>query len=136
VVVVAGGVAGGGGQRRVGVARVCGRTALALRCVRQAGQQCEDGRSRARDGLIDVYDASGTLKKRFATGDVLNAPWGIASAPSDFGPFSNKRIVGNFGDGTIHAASPRAGALVGTLTQKCGTPITIAGLGVSASATG
>jgi uncharacterized protein (TIGR03118 family) len=33
----------------------------------------------------------------------LNAPWGLALAPSDFGRFSNDLLVGNFGDGQINA---------------------------------
>ena len=49
-------------------------------------------------GVIDIYDGGGTLKKRLVTGGDLNVPWGIASAPSNFGPFSNKLLIGNFGD--------------------------------------
>ena len=37
----------------------------------------------------------------------LNAPWGIAQAPRDFGRFSGDLLVGNFGDGTIHAYRPQ-----------------------------
>ena len=33
----------------------------------------------------------------------LNAPWGLAWAPADFGRFSNDLLVGNFGDGRITA---------------------------------
>ena len=33
----------------------------------------------------------------------LNAPWGLAWAPADFGAFSGDLIVGNFGNGRIHA---------------------------------
>ncbi|MDR6496178.1 uncharacterized protein (TIGR03118 family) [Paraburkholderia terricola] len=82
----------------------------------------------AGQGVIDVYDMSGALQKRFATGGDLNAPWGITIAPSNFGPFSNKLIVGNFGDGTLHAFDPQTGAAAGALTQRSGAPITIAGL--------
>lgn len=79
-------------------------------------------------GFVDVYDTAGNLQKRLVSGGALNAPWGVASAPANFGPFSNTLLVGNFGDGTIHAYDPQSGALVGTLTQKDGTPITIPGL--------
>ncbi|MBN3782141.1 TIGR03118 family protein [Burkholderia sp. Ac-20345] len=79
-------------------------------------------------GLIDVYDSGGTFKKRLITGGNLNAPWGIAPAPVGFGPLSNKLLIGNFGDGTIHAYDPQSGAEAGTLTQKNGAPITIPGL--------
>ena len=82
----------------------------------------------AGQGLIDVYDGSGTLKKRLVTGGNLNAPWGIALAPANFGPFSNKLLIGNFGDGMIHAYDPQSGAEAGALMQKNGTPILIPGL--------
>lgn len=48
----------------------------------------------------------------------LNAPWGIAQAPSDFGPFSNAVLTGNFGDGTIHAFDQSSGVLMGTPTPQ------------------
>ncbi|HDR9504048.1 TIGR03118 family protein [Burkholderia pyrrocinia] len=82
----------------------------------------------AGQGLIDVYDSAGALKKRLITGGNLNAPWGIATAPANFGPFGGKLLIGNFGDGTIHAYDPQSGAEAGTLTQKNGAPITIPGL--------
>ena len=34
---------------------------------------------------------------------MLNAPWGIAQAPANFGAFGGDLLVGNFGDGTINA---------------------------------
>ena len=36
-------------------------------------------------GYIDVFDMSGNFVSRFASAGVLNAPWGIAVAPSGFG---------------------------------------------------
>ena len=79
-------------------------------------------------GFIDVYDASGNLKKRLASGGALNAPWGLAAAPADFGPFSNTLLVGNFGDGTIHSYDLQSGKVVGAITQSDGTAITVPGL--------
>ena len=37
-------------------------------------------------GFVDVFDTEGNFKQRFASGGVLNAPWGITQAPSNFGP--------------------------------------------------
>jgi uncharacterized protein (TIGR03118 family) len=54
-------------------------------------------------GFVDVFDANGNLIRRFASRGVLNAPWGVAIAPADFGRFSNSLLVGNFGDGRISA---------------------------------
>jgi uncharacterized protein (TIGR03118 family) len=38
-----------------------------------------------------------------ASRDALNAPWGLAVAPADFGEFGGQLLVGNFGDGMINA---------------------------------
>jgi uncharacterized protein (TIGR03118 family) len=54
-------------------------------------------------GVVDVFLTDGTFFGRVARGGGLNAPWGLAWAPDDFGPFSGDLIVGNFGDGELHA---------------------------------
>ena len=54
-------------------------------------------------GLVDMFDTSGNLMARIATRGALDAPWGLALAPSDFGTFSGDLLVGNFGDGEINA---------------------------------
>jgi uncharacterized protein (TIGR03118 family) len=54
-------------------------------------------------GFVDAFDTSGNLITRVASRGVLNAPWGLALAPSDFGAFSGDLLVGNFGNGMIHA---------------------------------
>ncbi len=79
----------------------------------------------AGHGFIDVYRTDGTLVTRFASGGALNAPWGIARAPSDFGPFSGDLLVGNTGDGHINAFDPHTGAFLGTLTDANGNTIAI-----------
>ena len=80
-------------------------------------------------GALDVFDAAGNLVKRLIpVGGKLNAPWGIAMAPANFGPFSNDLLVGNFGDGTINAFDPATGAFLGTLSDGNGTPLVIDGL--------
>ena len=53
-------------------------------------------------GVIDEYAMDGTLLARVAQHGDLNAPWGIAMAPSDFGDASGDLLVGNFGDGRIN----------------------------------
>ena len=45
----------------------------------------------------------GTFLGRVATHGRLNAPWGLAWAPANFGRFSNDLIVGNFGNGKLNA---------------------------------
>src|SRR5207244_2844669 len=54
-------------------------------------------------GFVDVYGLSGNLLTRVAQHGQLNAPWGLAWAPADFGRFSGDLLVGNFGDGQINA---------------------------------
>jgi uncharacterized protein (TIGR03118 family) len=54
-------------------------------------------------GFVDEFDTSGNLLRRVAQHGQLNAPWGLALAPSDFGRFSGDLLVGNFGDGQINA---------------------------------
>ena len=55
-------------------------------------------------GAVDAYDTEGHLLARVATGEPLNAPWGMTIAPATgFGRFSGNLIVGNFGNGRINA---------------------------------
>jgi uncharacterized protein (TIGR03118 family) len=79
-------------------------------------------------GVVDVYSPNGHFIRRIAAGGALNAPWGIALAPAGFGDFSNKLLIGNFGDGRIHGYSPTAGIPLGPLTDEYGKPIHIDGL--------
>ena len=54
-------------------------------------------------GIVSVFGTDGTFHGRVATFGDLNSPWGLALAPSNFGKFSGDLLVGNFGDGRIHA---------------------------------
>jgi len=38
-------------------------------------------------GYVDIYNSEGQLLQRLEHGDWLNAPWGVALAPLDFGKF-------------------------------------------------
>ncbi len=79
-------------------------------------------------GFVDIFRTDGHLVKRLISRGVLNSPWGLALAPSDFGSFSNALLVGNFGDGLIHAFDPHNGHFLGTLRDKDEKPIVIDGL--------
>jgi uncharacterized protein (TIGR03118 family) len=79
-------------------------------------------------GFVDVFDTSGHLLQRLIRGNHLNAPWGLALAPEDFGPFSNALLVGNFGNGHIQAFDPTTGKFLGQLKDESGRPIVIDGL--------
>jgi uncharacterized protein (TIGR03118 family) len=83
-------------------------------------------------GVVDVFDYNGNLltPNHFAAnqpgaGPLAN-PWPITRAPSNFGQFSNKILIGNVEDGKINAFSD-AGDSLGPLLHD-GTPIVIPGL--------
>lgn len=68
-------------------------------------------------GLIDIYSEDGKLIKRLSHDSHLNQPWGMAMAPSNFGPLSNTLLVSNnTNSGTINGFNPTTGAYVGTIT--------------------
>ena len=79
-------------------------------------------------GFIDVFTPSGFLVERLVSRGALNSPWGLEVAPRGFGPFGGKLLVGNFGDGRIHAYGLFSGRPDGTLRTKQHKPITIDGL--------
>ena len=79
-------------------------------------------------GFIDVYSPEGRFVARFASRGVLNSPWGMTIAPRSFGRFGGDLLVGNFGDGRIHAFDPRTGYLRGVLRDSSGRPLHIDGL--------
>ncbi|MGA2135267.1 MAG: TIGR03118 family protein [Bryobacteraceae bacterium] len=82
----------------------------------------------AGNGYVDVYSPAGTLMTHLIAGGQLNAPWGVAIAPANFGDFANDLLVGNFGDGNINAFNPTTGAFVATLNDVYGTPIVVPNL--------
>jgi uncharacterized protein (TIGR03118 family) len=79
-------------------------------------------------GFVDVFDTDGHLLKRLIRRGELNAPWGLAIAPSTWGRFAGALLVGNFGDGRIHAYNPVNGHFLGTLRDTHHHPIVIDGL--------
>jgi len=50
-------------------------------------------------GFVDIYNSAGRLLRRLEHGDWLNAPWGVAVAPLDFGRFSHDLLVAQFAGG-------------------------------------
>lgn len=87
----------------------------------------------AGKGFVDVFWPNGTLSKRFATRGWLNAPWGVAQAPSTFfdpddamSKIPNAILVGNFGDGHINVFDSH-GIFIGPLRSK-NKPLAIDGL--------
>ena len=80
-------------------------------------------------GVVNVFDTAGTLVTHLVPeGGALNAPWGIALAPADFGALGNKLLIGNFGDGVINGYDPTDGTFAGSLKNSAGDPIATPGL--------
>jgi uncharacterized protein (TIGR03118 family) len=80
-------------------------------------------------GIVSEFDLNGNLVRRIISpGGALNAPWGLALSPINFGEFSNVLLVANVGDGRINAFDPVTGNLLGTLKGSNGNPIVIDGL--------
>jgi uncharacterized protein (TIGR03118 family) len=79
-------------------------------------------------GFVNVFNPNGDLLARVAIRGQLNAPWGMALAPADFGRFSNHLLVGNFGDGTINAYETKNYTPAGQLRNASGGILTIDGL--------
>jgi uncharacterized protein (TIGR03118 family) len=77
----------------------------------------------AGQGVVDVFDSNGVFLQRLISGSALAAPWGIALAPSGFGPFGGDLLVGNFSfvDSEINAFDPTTGDLVGSIPIDVGT---------------
>jgi uncharacterized protein (TIGR03118 family) len=76
-------------------------------------------------GFIDIYTTDGFLVKRLVSRGDLNSPWGLAVAPQGFGPFGGDLLVGNFGDGLIHAYGLFSGRPHGALLDEQRQPIQI-----------
>ena len=79
-------------------------------------------------GFVDIYTTDGFLVKRLASRGALDSPWGLAIAPSSFGPFAGDLLVGNFGNGQINVFDPFNGRNLGQLNDSHNKPISIEGL--------
>ena len=79
-------------------------------------------------GFVDRYDLQGNLMGRVASGGVLDAPWGLAIAPSSFGTLAGALLVGNFGDGHISAYDLATDSFIGQVSGLDGQAIAIDGL--------
>lgn len=79
-------------------------------------------------GRVVVFDVNGKELLTLEHGSWMNAPWGVALAPSDFGEFSHRLLIGNFGDGKINAFNAVTGRFEGSLLDAGNKPSPIDGL--------
>ena len=77
-------------------------------------------------GFVDVFAENGKFLKQLISGAPLNQPWGLALAPSNFGPFGNALLVGNnTPGGVINAYDVSTGMFLGQLKNQAGRVIQI-----------
>src|SRR5258706_538290 len=84
---------------------------------------------KSQGGFVDSFTPAGVLKTHFAVSGPLHSPWGVALAPSDFGPMSNALLItNNTPHGRINAFDPKSGAFLGPLRDTKGNAIEIDGV--------
>ena len=77
-------------------------------------------------GYVDVFTENGVKVKTLIQGLPLNQAWGIALAPSNFGPLSNTLLISNNSEfGTINAFDPGTGKFVGTIKDQKGKQVVL-----------
>lgn len=88
----------------------------------------DDARAGVGLGYIDEFRTDGTLVTTLVANGTLNAPWGMAIAPSSFGDLAGTLLVANNGDGRVNAFDPNTGTLVGTISDSTGASLQIEGV--------
>lgn len=71
-------------------------------------------------GYVDKFDLGGDFIDRIATDGALNAPWGLAIAPSGFGSFGGDLLVGNLFNSQIDAYNLTTMSLDGSIQVNTG----------------
>lgn len=87
-------------------------------------------------GAIAEFDLDGRFIRRLFTAidfdkaadSELRAPWGLAIAPPNFGPFGGKMLIANFGDGTIAVYDLVSGLFVDFLRDNLGRALSVDGV--------
>ena len=74
-------------------------------------------------GFVDKFSPQGKLLQRLENGPWLDAPWGVALAPANFGFFSNHLLIGNAGSGEIAVYDADSGRFVDLLRDASGHAI-------------
>jgi uncharacterized protein (TIGR03118 family) len=109
-----------------GIQAIGGR--LYVTFAKQEGPDNEDDQPGDGNGFVDIFNADGTLVRRFASQGRLNSPWAVALAPAGFGSVAGDILIGNFGDGQIGAYDATTGEFQGFLGDNAGNAIAIDGL--------
>jgi uncharacterized protein (TIGR03118 family) len=94
----------------------------------KAGDTATAATAQLGDGFVDVFAPDGTLIQGLIKGAPLDAPWGLAMAPTGFGPFAGDLLVANEGDGQVDAFNPATGQFLGVFAGADGVPLSNGGL--------
>jgi uncharacterized protein (TIGR03118 family) len=89
-------------------------------------------------GYVDEFTVDGKFVARVASRGDLNAPWGLALAPTARGQPTGTLLIGNFGDGRINLVQPKSHnryKSTGQVRTPEGKPLTIDGLWALTQAT-
>jgi uncharacterized protein (TIGR03118 family) len=76
-------------------------------------------------GRVAIFDPEGHFLTELQFGPWMNAPWGIALSPADFGAFSHRLLIGNFGSGYVEVFNTITGRHEGRLLNPDGSPLFI-----------
>jgi uncharacterized protein (TIGR03118 family) len=79
-------------------------------------------------GKLVEFTMLGELVRIFDDEKHLNAPWGVAIAPSNFGIFSDAVLVGNFGGAGLVMGFTNTGKFIGYLQTQKGDKVAVEGL--------
>jgi uncharacterized protein (TIGR03118 family) len=113
------------GYAPFGIQRIDGRLYVSY------AEQDADGRDAvpgAGKGYIDAFALNGRFLGRIASGGELDTPWGMALAPWSTPYYGNALLVGNVGDGRIHAFDLWSLSSLGSLNDALDEPLVIDGL--------
>jgi uncharacterized protein (TIGR03118 family) len=85
--------------------------------------------ARPNKGKLVEFDLAGKLVRVYDDDARLNAPWGVAIAPSDFGRLSGAVLISNFGGaGKIAAFDSASGKFIDYLRDEKNAAVEIGGL--------
>jgi uncharacterized protein (TIGR03118 family) len=95
-----------------------------------------DWEERPEFGAVAQFDLEGNFISKLTTSNEadpqaeseIKAPWGLAFAPSNFGPLSGALLVANFGDGSIAAYNAQSGAFIDYLRDAQGEVLIVDGI--------
>jgi len=79
-------------------------------------------------GWVAVFSSTGQFLARLQSGPWLDAPYGIALAPQDFGQFAHAMLVANHGTGNIAAFDLFNHKFIEVLLDPSGNAISVDGL--------